>query len=260
MNVQHAEKVYQTYVLELTDRGGHSASGRRDNAIYRLAEGLRRLGQFDFPVVLNPVTRAFFERAVAFETQPMADAIRALLAGRDGEVLMPLTLRPDYNAQIRTTCVATQLEAGHAENALPQKARATVNCRILPNEAIEEVARTLARVIGDDQIKIVPKGKAVLSPPSPIDLEVMRNVETLAAEMWPGVPVIPTMSSGATDSRFLRNVGMPAYGVSGLFSDPGNNGVHGLNEQVGIKELYDSKEFLYRLVKRLAAPNQTSAK
>jgi acetylornithine deacetylase/succinyl-diaminopimelate desuccinylase-like protein len=260
MNVQHAEKVYQTYVLELTDRGGHSASGRRDNAIYRLAEGLRRLGQFDFPVVLNPVTRAFFERAVAFETQPMADAIRALLAGRDGEVLMPLTLRPDYNAQIRTTCVATQLEAGHAENALPQKARATVNCRILPNEAIEEVARTLARVIGDDQIKIVPKGKAVLSPPSPIDLEVMRNVEMLAAEMWPGVPVIPTMSSGATDSRFLRNVGMPAYGVSGLFSDPGNNGVHGLNEQVGIKELYDSKEFLYRLVKRLAAPNQNSAK
>ena len=260
MNIQLAEKVYQTYVLELTDRGGHSASGRRDNAIYRLADGLRRLGQFDFPVALNPVTRAFFERVVAFETPPMADTIRALLAGRDGDVLMPLTLRPDYNAQIRTTCVATQLEAGHAENALPQRARATVNCRILPDKEIEEVARTLAAVIGDDQIKIIPKGKGVVSPPSPIDPEVMRQVEALAAEMWPGVPVIPTMSSGATDSRFLRNIGIPAYGVSGLFSDPGNNGVHGLNEQVGIKELYDSKEFLYRLVKGLAGPSQTSAR
>ena len=258
MSVQHAEKIYQTYVLEVTDRGGHSASGRRDNAISRLAEGLRRLGQFDFPVALNPVTRAFFERVVAVEVPPTAEAIRALLAGRDGEALMPLTLRPDYNAQIRTTCVATQLEAGHAENALPQRARATVNCRILPDESMEEVVRTLARVIGDDQIKIIPKGEGVLSPPSPINPEVMRNVEALAAEMWPGVPVIPTMSSGATDSRFLRNIGMPAYGVSGLFSDPVNNGVHGLNEQVGVKELYDSKEFLYRLVKRLAGPSASA--
>jgi acetylornithine deacetylase/succinyl-diaminopimelate desuccinylase-like protein len=256
MSVQHAEKIYQTYTLEVTDRGGHSASGRRDNAISRLADGLRRLGQFDFPVALNPVTRAFFERVVAVEAPPIADAIRAMLAGRDGEALMPLTLRPDYNAQIRTTCVATQLEAGHAENALPQRARATVNCRILPDQPVEEVVRTLARVIGDDQIKIIPKGQGVLSPPSPIDPEVMRNVEALAAEMWPGVPVIPTMSSGATDSRFLRNIGMPAYGVSGLFTDPVNSGVHGLNEQVGVKELYDSKEFLYRLVKRLAAPSQ----
>ena len=145
MSVQHAEKVYQTYVLEVTDPGGHSASGRRDNAIYRLADGLRRLGQFDFPVGLNPVTRAFFERMVAVEAPPIADAIRAMLAGRDGEALMPLTLRPDYNAQIRTTCVATLLEAGHAENALPQTARATVNCRILPDQPVEEVAHACAR-------------------------------------------------------------------------------------------------------------------
>jgi acetylornithine deacetylase/succinyl-diaminopimelate desuccinylase-like protein len=256
MSIPHAEKIYQTYTLEVTDRGGNSASGRRDNGIYRLADGLRRLGQFDFPVALNPVTRAFFERVVTVEAPPIAEAIRALLAGRDGEALMPLTLRPDYNAQIRTTCVATQLEAGHAENALPQRARATVNCRILPDQPVEEVVRTLARVIGDDQIKIIPKGQGVLSPPSPINPEVMRDVEALAAEMWPGVPVIPTMSSGATDSRFLRNIGMPAYGVSGLFTDPINNGVHGLNEQVGVKELYDSKEYLYRLIKRLAAPSQ----
>src|SRR5262249_5878066 len=261
MNVQHAEKIYQTYTLEVTDRGGHSASGRRDNAIYVLAEGLRRLGQFDFPVALNPVTRAFFERMAPVETPPIAEAIRALLAGGTSpDALMPLTLRPDYNAQIRTTCVATQLQAGHAENALPQTARATVNCRILPDQPVEEVARTLARVIGDEQIKIIPKGKGVLSPPSAINPEIMRNVEALAANMWPGIPVIPIMSAGATDSRFLRNIGMPAYGVSGLFSDPVNNGVHGLNEQVGIKELYDSKEFLYRLVRTLAAPSQASVR
>jgi acetylornithine deacetylase/succinyl-diaminopimelate desuccinylase-like protein len=260
MSVQHAEKVYQTYLLEVTDPGGHSASGRRDSAIYRLADALRKLSQFDFPVGLNPVTRAFFERMAALEAPPMADAIKALLAGRSDDALMPLTLRPDYNAQIRTTCVTTLLEAGHAENALPQTARATVNCRILPDQPVEEVGRTLARVIADERVKVIPKGKAVLSPPSPINPEVMRNVEALAAEMWPGVPVIPTMGAGYTDSRWLRNAGIPAYGVSGLFSDPGTNGVHGLNEQVGVKELYDSKEFLYRLVKRLAAPSQTSAR
>ena len=259
MNVQLAEKIYQTYTLEVTDRGGHSASGRRDNAIYVLAEGLRRLGQFDFPAALNPVTRAFFERMAPVETPPIAEAIRALLAGStEPSALMPLTLRPDYNAQIRTTCVATQLEAGHAENALPQRARATVNCRILPDEPVEEVARTLARVLGDDRIKITPKGQGVLSPPSPIDPEVMRHVEAVAAEMFPGVPVIPVMSSGATDSRFLRNAGIPSYGVSGLFTDPVNSGVHGLNEQVRVQDLYASKDYLYRLVKRLAAPSQFS--
>ena len=165
---------------------------------------------------------------------------------------MPLTNRPDYNAVMRTTCVATLLEAGHAENALPQSARATVNCRILPDQPVAEVERTLVQVIADDRVKITPKGQSVLSPPSPINPESMHAVETLAGEMWPGVPVIPTMSGGYTDSRWLRNAGIPSYGVSGLFTDPTRSGVHGLNEQVGVKELYDSKAFLYRLVKELA--------
>jgi acetylornithine deacetylase/succinyl-diaminopimelate desuccinylase-like protein len=155
--------------------------------------------------------------------------------------------------------VPTQLEAGHAENALPQAVRATVNCRILPDQDVAEVQRTLERVIADDKVKIVPKGRAVLSPPSPINPEVMRAVEALAGEMWPGIPIIPTMSGGYTDSRWLRNAGIPSYGVSGLFTDGANSGVHGLNEHVGVKELYRSKEFLYRLVKTLAAPNATSA-
>jgi acetylornithine deacetylase/succinyl-diaminopimelate desuccinylase-like protein len=260
MSVQHAEKVYQTYELEVTDPGGHSASGRRDNAIYRLSAALLRLGQFDFPVGLNEVTRGYFAQMETTETPEAAEAIKALLAGTtDAKALMPLTLRPEYNADIRTTCVPTLLQAGHAENALPQTARATVNCRILPDQPVADVERTLTLVIADDQVKVTPKGHAVLSPASPINPEIMGAITTLAARMWPGVPVIPSMSGGYTDSRWLRNAGIPAYGVSGLFTDPAHNGVHGRNEQVGVKELYDSKMFLYRLVKQLAAPSQISA-
>jgi acetylornithine deacetylase/succinyl-diaminopimelate desuccinylase-like protein len=171
---------------------------------------------------------------------------------------MPLTVRPEYNAVMRTTCVATLLAAGHAENALPQTARATVNCRILPDQPVADVERTLNRVIADDKVKVTPKGRAVLSPASPINPEIMHIVGLLAGEMWPGVPVIPTMSGGYTDSRWLRNAGIPSYGVSGLFTDL-INGVHGRNEQVGVKELYDSKEFLYRLLKQLAGPSSAGA-
>jgi acetylornithine deacetylase/succinyl-diaminopimelate desuccinylase-like protein len=203
------------------------------------------------------VTRAYLERMAAAETPEVAAAIKALLAGRsEPDLLEPLSSRPDYNAQIRTTCVATMLDAGHAENALPQTARATVNCRVMPDESVEEVERTLARVIGDEKVAIIRKGTAVLSPPSAVNPEVMQTVGQLSVQMWPGVPLNTTMSAGYTDNRWLRNAGIAAYGVSGLFSDPGKNGVHGRNERVGIKELYDSKLFLYRLVKRLAAPSQ----
>jgi acetylornithine deacetylase/succinyl-diaminopimelate desuccinylase-like protein len=251
-SIQLAEKIYQTYRLEVTDPGGHSASGRRDNAIYRLADGLARLSRFDFPVNLNDVTRGYFERVAPTEEGEVAGAIAKLLSGAvDPATVQSLTNRPAYNAQIRTTCVATLLEAGHAENALPQTARATVNCRVLPNENVVDIERTLNNVIDDPKIKITAVGTPVISPPSPLNPQVMSAVEHISNEMWPGVPVIPTMSGGYTDSRWLRNAGIPAYGVSGLFSDPGKSGVHGLNEQVGVKQLYDSKEFLYRLVKRL---------
>src|ERR1700726_3107583 len=157
-------------MLDLPDPGGHMESGRRRKAIYRLAEALRRLGQFDFPVGLNAVTRAFFESMASAEVPSTADAMRALLASRtDDEALKPLTLRPEYNAVMRTTCVPTLLEAGHAENALPQTARATVNCRILPDQPVAEVERTLARVIADENVKVVAKGRPVLSPPSPVN-------------------------------------------------------------------------------------------
>jgi acetylornithine deacetylase/succinyl-diaminopimelate desuccinylase-like protein len=235
------------------DPGGHSALPRRDNPIYRLAQGLERLAKFDFPVSLNAVTRAYLERAVATEDANVAAALTALLAGStDEQALAPLSASPAYNAQIRTTCVATMLDAGHAENALPQTAHATVNCRIMPGDPVSEVEKTLTRVIDDPRIAVIPVGTPVLSPPSPLNPEVMQAVERITAEMWPGVVVIPTMSGGYTDSRWLRNGGIPAYGVSGLFGDPGRSGVHGLNEQVSVKALYDGKEFLYRLVKALS--------
>jgi len=195
------------------------------------------------------------------EAAAAAEAIKALLAGSiDPAVLAPLTNRPDYNAQMRTTCVPTVLAAGDAENALPQSARVTVNCRILPDEPVAEVEATLKRVINDEQVTLTRKGAAVLSSPSSIDPDVLQTVARLTAEMWPGVTLNTTMSAGYTDNRWLRNAGIPAYGTSGLFSDPGRNGVHGRNEHVGVKELYESKEFLYQLVKELAAPGAAGQK
>jgi acetylornithine deacetylase/succinyl-diaminopimelate desuccinylase-like protein len=253
--MQLAEKVYQTYVLEVTDPGGHSASPRRDNPIYRLSAALTKLSQFEFPPRLNAVTRANFERQAKTEQPPVAAAIKALLAGNhDPEFLAPLSANPTTNAQMRTTCVATLLQAGTVENALPQRARATVNCRILPDEPVEDTAKILARVIADDRVTVTPQGRPMAAPPSPPHPEVMQAVERLAGAMWPGVPIQTSMGAGYTDSRWLRAAGIPAYGVSGLFSEQGKNGVHGRNERVAVKDVYASKEFLYRLVKELAGP------
>jgi acetylornithine deacetylase/succinyl-diaminopimelate desuccinylase-like protein len=258
--VQLAEKVYQSFRLEVKDPGGHSSVPRRDNPIYRLSEALARLGKYDFAPHLIPVTRAYFERVAATEDPEVAAAMKALLAGStDAKALEPLSQRAVYNAQMRTTCVATLLEAGHAENALPQTARATVNCRILPDEAVDDVERQLVGVIADPKVALTRVGTAVLSPPSPMDPEVVQAVEGLTSQMWPGVPAIPTMSTGYTDSRWLRNAGIPAYGVSGLFIDPGRNGVHGLNEQIGVKALYDGRIFLYGLVKTLSSKGKPPA-
>jgi len=257
LNLQLAEKVYRSYRLEVKDRGGHSATPRRENAIYRLAEGLARLARLEFPARLNPVTRAFFARAAAFEPPEVQAAIKALEAG-DGrpEVLAPLSTRPTYNALVRTTCVPTMIDGGHAENALPQIARATINCRLLPDEQPAEVEATLRRVLADDNISLTPLGALVESPATALSPSVLQAVEAIATEMWPGVPVIPTQSSGYTDNRWLRRAGIPTFGVSGLFTEEGHNGVHGINEQVRVADVMASREFLYRLVKSLAGPGQ----
>jgi acetylornithine deacetylase/succinyl-diaminopimelate desuccinylase-like protein len=256
MSIQAAEKVFQSYQLEVTNPGGHSSVPVKDNAIYHLAGGLARLGAYDFPIKLIPVTRGYFERlAQIVSGQDAADMRAVLRTPPDADAIARLTQNRGYNAQLHTTCVATMLDAGHATNALPQRARAVVNCRILPGEPVDEVQKTLVRVLADDKINVVPLGTATLSPPSPLVPEIMGPTEAVSAELFPGVPVLPVLLAGATDGRFLDNAGIPTYGVSGMFRDPDGSGVHGLNERIRVKSLYDGQEFLYRLVKRISNPS-----
>jgi acetylornithine deacetylase/succinyl-diaminopimelate desuccinylase-like protein len=252
--VQAGEKVFQTYRLEVTNPGGHSARPSKDNAIYHLADGLSRLGRFDFPFNLNAVTRSYFERMAQLETGQLAADMKAITRDPpDPDALARLTAIPIYGSLIRTTCVATMLDAGHATNALPQRARAVVNCRILPGEPVADVQRALVRVLADDKIRVTPDHEPVLSPVPPLTPELMGPVERISAQMWPGVPVIPSMLAGATDGRFLNNAGIPTYGISGMFRDPDGGGVHGLNERIRVRTLYEGHEFLYRLVKALSS-------
>ncbi len=254
--IQAGEKVFQTYRLEVTNPGGHSARPSKDNAIYHLAAGLARLAQYDFPFKLLPVTRSYFERAAEFETGQLGADMKAILRDPpDAAALTRINNLPIFNALTRTTCVATMLDAGHATNALPQRARAVVNCRILPGEAVDEVHKTLVNVFANDKISITPDGEAVLSPPPPLTPEIMRAVNEISAQMWPGVPVIPTLSAGATDGRFLANIGIPTYGITGQFKDADGGGVHGLNERIRVKSFYEGHQFLDRLIRALAPSN-----
>lgn len=252
--MQAGEKVFQTFSLEVSNAGGHSSLPSRDNAIYHLADGLSRLGKFDFPFRLTDTTRTYFERMTSIEQGQVASDMKAILRQPpDTEALARLyAVSPFYNASVRTTCVATMLDAGHADNALPQRAHGVVNCRILPGESVESVQATLVRVLADPQIKVSAVGVAVVAPQPPLKADLMQAVESISASMWPGVPVVPTMATGATDGRFLNSVGIWTYGVSGMFSAPENNGVHGLNERLRVKSLYEGQEFLYRLGKTLA--------
>jgi acetylornithine deacetylase/succinyl-diaminopimelate desuccinylase-like protein len=251
MSVQAGEKVFQTYRLEVTNPGGHSALPVKDNAITHLAGGLARLGAYDFPFKLSATTRAYFERMSSIETGQTAADMKAILREPpDADAIARLSAaNPLNNSTFRTTCVATMLDAGHATNALPQRARATVNCRILPGESVAEVQQTLARVMADDKITITPTHEPALSPPPPLSAEIIGPIERVSTQMWPGVPVVPTLLAGATDGRFTINAGIPTYGVSGMFRDPDGGGVHGLNERIRVRTLYEGHEFLYRLVK-----------
>jgi acetylornithine deacetylase/succinyl-diaminopimelate desuccinylase-like protein len=252
-SIQTSEKVTFSYRLAVTNKGGHSSVPSTDNAIYHLAEGLARLGKFAFPVNLNATTRQSFERTAALETPETATDIRSVLSAKeDPAALARLSANPAYNAQLRTTCVATMLEGGHAYNALPQMARAVVNCRIMPGEKAEDVTATLKRVLADDQISLTPIGEPVLSEPSAIEEGLLSAIEKTSAEFWPGVPVVPVMSAGATDGSFLRNAGIPTYGHSGLASDVDDVRAHGQDERVAVKSFYEGGEYLYRLVKRLS--------
>jgi acetylornithine deacetylase/succinyl-diaminopimelate desuccinylase-like protein len=249
--IQTSEKVPLSFRLEVTNAGGHSSRPTKDNAIYQLAEGLVKLSKFEFPVRMNDATRLYFERSATLQTGQLADDMRsAARPAPDPEALARLSTDSVYNPLLRTTCVPTRLEGGHATNALPQMARAVVNCRILPDHPAEEVQRTLAQVIGPP-VTITPMGEAFSSPPSPLDADLMARVERITSEMWPGTLVIPSMGTGATDSRWLRAAGFPSYGVSGLFL--GESRAHGRDERMGVRDLYAGRQFLHRLIRELAA-------
>jgi acetylornithine deacetylase/succinyl-diaminopimelate desuccinylase-like protein len=254
VSVQVAEKIPISFDLSVKNQGGHSAVPRKDNAIYHLAEGLARLAKFDFPFHLNETTRLYFERAAPLEPENIADDMRAIVADTpDPAALARLSDTPSLNAILRTTCVATMLQAGQAINALPQLASAKVNCRVMPGESLDEVRATLNRVLADDQITVTQLDKPVPSEPSRLNEEIGGAIEKLSQEFWPGAPVIPLMSAGATDGSFLRNAGIPTYGHSGIALEAGDSArIHGRDERVPMASFYTGNEYLYRLVKMLA--------
>ena len=252
--VQSSEKVYQSFRLEVRNPGGHSSRPVKDNAIYRLAEGLTRLSKYRFPARLNEVTSEYYKRMSALYTGQAASDMKAVAKNPpDRGAMERLSKSPFDNALLRTTCVATRLEGGHADNALPQTARAVVNCRILPGESPVEVRSTLVRVLDDPKITVAAIDKAVLSEPSPLKPQILGAIERITTEIWPGVPVIPVMSTGATDGLYLRNAGIPTYGISGFFEDIDDTRAHGRDERLGVRQFYEGREFLYRLVKALSS-------
>lgn len=253
--VQLSEKVYQSFTLEAHNKGGHSSQPRKDNAIYELAHALDNLSKFDFPMNLNEGTRVYFERTAKIETGALAEDMKGILkTPYDPEALARLSAYPNYNATLRTTCVATLIEGGHADNALPQTATATVNCRILPNDDPSKIKETLIKVFDNPNIKVTAKAEAHMSPPSPLSVEVFKPIEKITQKLWPGIPVVPIMSTGATDGARLRNEGIPTYGVSGIFADMADVRAHGKDERIGVKAFYEGQEFLYQLVKEYSTP------
>ncbi|MGH7571740.1 MAG: M20/M25/M40 family metallo-hydrolase, partial [Gemmatimonadota bacterium] len=202
---------------------------------------------------LNEVTRAFFERSAAIESGQLAEDMQSIAGNpADSAAAARLSESPYLNALLRTTCVATMLEAGNAENALPQTARAVVNCRILPSGSPDEVEATLISVLDDPDIEVSRLNEPTASPPSPLTDEVLGTIEELTGEMWPGVPVVPTMSTGATDGLYVRNAGIPVYGVGAIFEDTGDNRAHGRDERVAIERFYEALRYWYRMVKELS--------
>jgi len=255
-SIQAAEKVYQDFTVTATNPGGHSSVPRPDNAIYELADALARLARFSFPVALNPTTKAFFEQTAKVEKPEIASAMRALVANpNDSAAAAFLSRDPRYASMLRTTCVATRLAGGHAYNALPQTASANVNCRMVPTSSTAETRATLLRVFADTGIKIT--NTQATEPDFPkstpaVDPALLAATTDITKAMFGDIPVVPTMSTGATDSHYLRAVGIPSYGVSGIFSLPGETNAHGRDEKLRVKSYYDGLEFLDQLVRRLA--------
>jgi len=257
--IQASEKLYQDFELKVTNPGGHSSLPVADNAIYHLAEGLTRLEQYKFPFELNEVTRMYFERMSAIVGGPVGADMKAILANPPEEAaLARLSSMPFYNGITHTTCVATRLEAGHANNALPQMARANVNCRILPGHSAEETRRTILRVIADPRISVTAAstgaGGGKSNPPSPLRADLMNTLAEVSTTMWPGVTVVPVMETGASDGAISRAAGLPTYGISGMWMDVNDDRSHGRDERLLVWSFYEGVEFYYRFLEALTAP------
>lgn len=255
-DVEAGEKTTQNYRLEVTNPGGHSSRPLKNNAIYHLAAALSRIAAYEFPVQFNDANRAYFTgmakiQAAKGETA-VAHAMTAFVRNPDDAEALALVTGRDssWNATLRTTCVATMLDAGHATNALPQRARANVNCRIFPGVSLESVRAKLTELVADPEVKVtMPEAIDPTSPPPPLTPALLGPIEKLTAEFWPGVPVLPILQAGATDGRYTNAAGIPTYGVEPVFIGPDLGHIHGLNEYVGVESLLEGREFLYRLVK-----------
>lgn len=254
-SVGAAEKVSTNFQVTATNRGGHSSVPRDDNAIYQLSQALVNIGKNQFPVMLNEVTRAFFTNTAKIETPAMAAAMRAIVANpNDAKASAVVSADPRYRSMLRTTCVATMLTGGHARNALPQTATANVNCRMAPGHDPADVRAGLIKAINDTGVQISKAPAMEHASPSPLSPEIMQPIEKVTRDIFgPSVLVIPTMGTGATDSKYLRAAGIPGYGVSGLMGDPNDSRAHGKDERVLIKSYYESQDFLYRLVRELSS-------
>jgi len=255
LQIQAGEKVYQDFLLEASDVGGHSSRPTHNNPIVRLSAALARLGAHNFAIALNPATRGYFEAQAKLAAPDVAADMRAILRDPANEAAAERlwAANPAWNGSLRTTCVVTQINGGHAPNALPQHVTANVNCRILPGVPVADVQREIASVVADPQVSVATTGDmGMQSPPPPLSERIMAPVRRVAAEIWPGVVIVPTMSTGATDGRFLNAAGVPTYGLSGMFHDAEGSHAHGLNERIRVRSLLDGRRFLYEVVRSYA--------
>lgn len=255
LQIQAGEKVYQDFALEASDVGGHSSRPTKNNPIVRLSAGLVRLGAHNFRIAVNQATRGYFEAQAKLASPEVASDMLAVLTNPPDEAAADRlwAINPGWNGSLRTTCVVTEITGGHAPNALPQHVRANVNCRILPGVPIAEIQKEIVSVLGDAQISVVPTGEpGMQSPLPPLSEHILLPIRKIAHEIWPGVVIVPTMATGATDGRFLNASGVPTYGLSGMFHDAEGSHAHGLNERIRVKSLMNGRRFLYEVVKLYA--------
>lgn len=255
LQVQAGEKVYQDFKLSMTDSGGHSSRPKKRNLISRMGAALARLGDYRFPVSVNAATRGYFQAQSQLVSPAVAADMRAAIGTKSNEsaVSRLWDINPSWNGMLRTTCIATMINGGHAPNAQPQAVTANINCRILPQSSVAEVQAALTRVLADDGITLSTVGESAINAPvPPLDASILTPIRDVAATIWPKAAIVPTMSTGATDGRFLNAAGVPTYGVSGMFNDAEGSHAHGLDERIRVKSLLDGRRFLYALVKRYA--------